>query len=110
MNLTFSKEPNLHYRNAYYHVYSLFLNENLLGRFYYSPKKTFFSFDDVSVRIDIYDKLFHKSKVMITDEISNKEIGYCKLTNWTIFIGYQDKIFLQDEVLSFKRHRPDGYS
>jgi hypothetical protein len=110
MTISFSKELDINYRSAYYHVYSLFVNESLLGKFYYSPKKCFFSFDDVSVRIDINDKIFHKSKVVITDEASNKEIGHCKLTNWTVFIGYQDKIYLQDEIHSFKRHRPDGYS
>lgn len=110
MNISFSKEPNLDYRNAYYHVYSLFVNESLLGKFYYSQKQSFFSFDDVSVRIDTRHRSFRKPEVAITDEFSNKEIGHYKLTNWTIFIGYQDKVYLQDEIHSFKRHRPDGYS
>ncbi len=110
MNLSFSKEPNAEYMNAYYNVYSLFANESLLGKFYYNTKECFFRFDNISVRIDTNQKLFRKTKVVITDEISKKEIGHYQLTNWTIFIGYQHKLYLQDEIHSFKRHRPDGYS
>ena len=110
MELHFSKEPNVDHMNEYYNVYSLFVNESLLGKFYYSSKKCSFSFEKISVRIDTTHRFFRKPKVMITDNTSNTVWGHYELTNWTIFIGYRHKLHLHDEIHSFKRHIPDRYS
>lgn len=110
MTLSFSKEAGINLGNEHYNVYSLFDNERLVGKFFYGKKGCSFSFDELSVRIDTFYNSFGISKVEIVDDISHKLIGHYKLTNWIIFIGYRDKLHLQEEVHSFTKHLPDEYA
>jgi hypothetical protein len=52
-------------------------------------------------------KYFVDKRLRIYDLSTSSEMGHFKVTNWTIFIRYKDKLVWQNQEFKFKQDRSD---
>jgi hypothetical protein len=87
--------------------YDVFDGNELMGQFFYSSKKCFFTFDKRRIKLDIRKSFFTLPKVSVIEEKTGETIGKYSLTNPGICRGFSDCISIHHEVHNFKRLRPD---
>jgi hypothetical protein len=65
-----------------------------------------FTGQDYRLSYDTEMYLVNKS-FYITDIEASVQIGHYKLSNWTVFFGYNDKLIWQEQEYKFKKIKPD---